>query len=155
MGDDEFERAVSEAVEMAEAEHKLAALVRLRQSVLAERRLLRVLTVVAIIVGCVGIFLSVGARYTADKAQDALAEIQASRADARLVSCISYNEDVVDRVNGILITAGARSDNPDAHDRVEQLLLPHRDCSAQGIADYFDGDRATDPFVPVTLPEED
>lgn len=153
VGDDEFEQAVAEAVATSDAEHKLAALVRLRHSVIAERRTLRVLTVIAIIVGCVGIFLSVSARGTAEQAHDALEVMEASRQDARVVSCESYNTDVVDKINGIMVSVASQSDDPDAaFERVEPLLLDRRDCSDKGIEDYFDGDDATNPFVPVTIP---
>ena len=89
--------------------------------------------------------------WTFDLAKDTQAAVdqqQADRLEARVTACESYNSDTVDSINGILLQA-ARDPR-----RVEELLLPHRDCTAQGIEDYFDGDPATDPFIPVTVPKE-
>lgn len=153
MTDDELDAAIEEARLTASAEQKLVSLERLRSSVLSERRVLRVLTVVAIVVGMVGIGLAVGSYAIANRAQDALDVMEASRAEARIVSCESWNADTADRINGILLSVATRSSDPEAaKERVEPLLLPHRDCSDAGIEDYFDGDPATDPFVPVTIP---
>lgn len=87
-------------------------------------------------------------------ANAAIAQVEAERALAREIACESYNSDTVDAINGILLTVAAGSDNPDALDRVARLLLPHRDCSTTGIDAYFDGDPATDPFIPTELPIE-
>lgn len=87
-------------------------------------------------------------------ANAAIAQVEVERELAREIACESYNADTVDAINGILLTVAAGSDNPDAIDRVARLLLPHRDCSEQGLAAYFDGDPATDPFIPTEIPVE-
>ena len=84
----------------------------------------------------------------AKDSQTALDRQESDRLEARITACKSYNDDTVDRINGILLRA---SRNPE---RISDLLLPHRDCTEVGIAAYFDGDDATDPFIPVTVPEE-
>lgn len=89
----------------------------------------------------------------ADDAQETADALVAERNLSREVACESYNTDTVDRINGILLIAAAGSDDPNANERVAQLLLPHRDCSEEGLDAYFDGDPATDPFVPTELPE--
>lgn len=157
MNDEAFDAAVQEAVSLADAEQKLSALERLRRSVLKERRLLRVLTVVAIVVGCVGIFLAVGARSVANEASAALDAFTASRTEARAIACQADN-DTAGRINGLndrtqdlLRDASAGGDRtPEEQERVdaflveqlakyEALKVPLRDCSPQGIEDYYGG----------------
>lgn len=153
--DDELQRSIDEARAIVLAEQKIRALERLRSSVVSERRLLRVLTVLSI-AGCVLASL-VGwqAFGIASDARAALDEFDASRQEGRVISCESYNTDVVDKINGILLSVASQSRDPAAaRARIGPLLLDQRDCSDKGIADYFDGDTATDPFVPVTIPEE-
>lgn len=87
------------------------------------------------------------------RVDDTTAQIEATRALNRETACNSYNSDTVDKINGILLTLVARSSDPEAaKERVRPLLLEHRRCDPAGIADYFDDDPATDPFVPVTIP---
>ena len=103
--------------------------------------------VLALCVGAV-FLLAVWTFSVANKSQKTLDRQVADRLEARITACESYNTDTVDRINGILLRASR-----DPH-RIEDLLLPHRDCTEVGIAAYFDGDDATDPFIPVTIPEE-
>lgn len=156
--DDQFDAAVAEAVAAVTAEQKLEALARLRVSVLKERRTLRVLTIVAIIVGCVGIYLSVDAR-------DALAVSEADRAEARVSACVQWNDQQHRSIDGnkaqvrqvfTSLAAGevlsperqAQIDRVFAdHDQVIDESFPLRNCSPAGITAYFDDDPTTDPFV--------
>lgn len=141
MTNDDFDAAVAEAVKLEHADQKLAALVRLRRSVLKERRLLRALTVLSILLGCGAIMLGIQARMALD-------EFKVSRAEARVTSCESYNADTVDKVNGILRSIAEGSRDPEAAAVVvDPLMLDHRLCTDDGINAYFDGDPTTDPFV--------
>ena len=152
MVDDQFEAAVAEAVAAAKAEQKLAALEDLRTSVLKERRLLRVLTIAALIVGCVGIFLANDARTTLD-------EFAAARSESRVIACRGDN-DAAERINGLNdrtqdLLRDAVAGNGDrtpaeqaAADaflkeqivKYEALKIPLRGCGPQEIEDYYNGD---------------
>lgn len=169
MNDEAFDAAVQEAVAAATAEQKLSALERLRTSVLKERRLLRVLTILAIVVGCVGIFLAVTARQTADKAQTAVAQAEASRAEARVSSCEQFNEQQKRSIAGndaqvreVFRSLTSDDDLSESelkaldqlfkdHDAVIAAAFPMRDCTERGIDAFFDDDPRTNPYLP---PEE-
>lgn len=163
MTDDDFDAAVAEAVKYEQAERKLSALERLRTSVLKERRLLRLLTIMAIIVGCIGIGLAVDARNTAttarhaaETAQKALDEFQASRNESRVASCHDANK-IAQKHNDLtqsdedtltLAAKGNGTRTPDEQARVdaflaqriakyESLKIEIRDCSLAGIAKFL------------------
>lgn len=158
MTDDELREAIEEARLMASAEQKLSTLERLRLSVLSERRVLRVLTVVAIVVGMVGIGLSVWSIGRVNEAE-------ASRADNRVSSCVQFNEQqqrsihaneaqVREVFRSLTSDDELTSDERAAldrlfedHDAVIVAAFPMRDCSDEGIDAYFDDDETTDPFV--------
>lgn len=122
---------------------EIAAEKKAREGEAAARKRTRVVTIMATLVVIGVVALAIWSNW------EQIDKINDSRAEARIVSCESYNTDTVDRINGILLIAGS-----DAPERVEPLLVPHRDCTAAGITAYFDGDPATDPYVPVTIPKE-
>lgn len=156
MTDDDLREAIEEARAMASAEQKLSALERLRRSVLAERRLLRILTIIAIAVGMMGIGLSLHSLGIASDAQDALDEFQASRVEARVTSCESFNDQqqrsisaneaqlrVVFEATGRVRDAEEQAQLEvlyEKHDKVIESAFPMRDCSAAGIAEFY-GDK--------------
>lgn len=158
MGDDKFDAAVAEAVAMATAEQKLSALERLRRSVLKERRWLRGLTIVSIVVGCTGIVLAVLALVALDEAES-------ERAGNRVTSCEQQNEQQQRSIDGNnaqvrevfrsltsddVLTAEEQASLDRLfkdHDAVIERSFPMRDCSQAGIDAYFDDDPTTDPFV--------
>lgn len=148
MSDDQFDAAVEEAVAAATAEQRLVELERLRKSVLKERRLLRILTALAIIVGSFGAVEGLAAK-------DALNEFRDSRASARKVGCVADN-DTADRINGLndrtqdllrdAVAGGDRTPEEQAQalkflaeqlDKYEALKVPRRDCSDGAIDSYY------------------
>ena len=147
--DDQMNEAIAEAVALETADAKLAALVRLRTSVLRERRLLRGLTIVSIVVGCTGIVLGGLALHVLD-------DVEKDRADNLRGSCHQYNEQQARAREGnkaqllvVLDTnTSGRELTPEqqariaaitaAHDAVIDSSFPDRDCSPEGIAKYLD-----------------
>lgn len=158
VGDDGMQEAIDEALNAASAEEKLAQLVRLRQSVLSERKLLRALTLIAIMVGSVGIWQSVGARSTADDAREALDVFRAQRTESRVIACNAENDSAArinalnDRTQDLLRAATADRDGdrtPEAQARVEALLngelvkyeaikIPYRKCDLASVEAYYE-----------------
>lgn len=157
MTDDELQTAIDEARAMASAEQKLDALERLRQSMLGERRLLRVLTILAIAVGCFGAVEGYAAK-------DAFDEYRQAQQEARVASCQQFNDQQQRSIDGNKaqvreVFRSLTSDEPLTaaekagldrlfadHDRVIEHAFPMRDCSDEGIAAYLDADPTTDPF---------
>lgn len=149
MTDEELQAAIDEAVKMTTAEQKLSALERLRTSVLSERRILRVLTVMATVTAAVGVSLSL-------QSLSALNRFEDERASRARGSCIQYNEQQ-DRsregnkrqlrvvIEGL--TTGRRT-TPEGQARIDALYLlhdeamdaafPHRDCTPDGIEAYLE-----------------
>lgn len=148
MNDSDFDAAVAEAVKAETADAKLGALVRLRKSVLKERRLLRAATIVSIILACVAIRVASRAGEEGHQVHEDLQEFLAQRHTAQVSACDGYNTDVVDKVNGILDSIADGSKNPaGAHAVLDPLRLTHRRCDQAGIDAYYDDDPTTDPFV--------
>lgn len=155
MPDRTIREAIDEAVAVETAEAKMRALVRLRQSVLQERRLLRVLTVLSIIGMCAAIYLGWSARM-------ALAEFEATRAESRVIGCESWNEQQLRSRAGdmnqtrtqfeALASFTGADRTPEQQVRVEAFLedlygqqakaseasYPLRDCSPAGIRAYYE-----------------
>lgn len=161
MTDDELQAAIDEAVMLVDVEQKLGALERLRRSVLEERRLLRGLTIMAIVTGMIGIALSTWAI-------KAVGTAEASRKDARVVSCEAFNDQQERSIDGneaqvreVFRSLTSDDDLTPAererldtlfadHDKVIELSFPLRDCSPEGIEAYFDDDPTTDPLAGAT-----
>lgn len=163
MTDDDFDAAVAEAVALDKADQKLNALVRLRKSVLKERRLLRALTILSIIGTCAAIYLAVASNRTADEATKAAATAQKAidavveaRDASRIVACGTANDIARkhnDLVNGVentltLATKGNGTRTPEQQARVDAFLnqqiaqyeaikVAIRDCSPAGIKAYY------------------
>lgn len=156
--DDELQRSIDEARAIVLAEQKLRALERLRRSVVAERRLLRILTIMAIAVGVFGAAEGLVARSALDDYRD-------GQHEARVNACEQFNDQQQRSVEGNKaqvreVFASLTSDEPLTparkarldrlfadHDRVIEEAFPMRDCSDEGIDAYVDDDPATDPFV--------
>lgn len=162
MNDAAFDAAVAEAVRLEDAEQKVSALYRLRRSVLKERRLLRVLTIVSIVLACGAIGVGVDAHQTADtaqeatrKAQRALDAIVVARNESRVASCNNANviahkhNDLTQGVEDTLRTIASPTTprTPEQQARVDAFLaqqITHyesikigiRDCSLEGIEKF-------------------
>lgn len=158
MTDEELDAAITEAVLAATAEEKLVRLERLRQSVIAERRLLRGLCIAAIVAAMVAGGVAAWAKVTVDNAE-------ADRAENRITSCVAFNDQQQRSIdaNEAQVREVFRSLTSDDeltpeeraeldrlfadHDAVIEASFPLRDCSPDGIDAYFDDDDTTNPYV--------
>lgn len=118
----------------------------------------------AVLAGVIGIAIGLAGVNTAGDARDTLAEFLAERTESRAVSCQAENN-TAERLNALNATVGTivqsvNTPNPDrspeqqavidhfiaqALDELEHALVPLRDCSPEGIADYFENNATTVP----------
>lgn len=158
MTDDELQTAIDEAVSMDKAEQKLSALERLRTSVVRERRWLRYLHVLTILLAGSAIVLGVIALIALDRFED-------ERASRSLGSCLQFNEqqqraiegavEIADTQNHAVLDRIFRDLDPDEEARLQALYVearadveakavetyPLRDCTPEGIEEYLEAAR--------------
>lgn len=95
------------------------------------------------------------AESAADEAQDAVDQINASRAEARVASCHQDNVQIQRNNNGwfVLVEIASRDDETTAEGQavIDEFLMrvitPERDCTAEGIDEYLS---TTVPVSPAT-----
>lgn len=129
---------------------------RLRKAEEDRTRWWRRLTVVAVVGSMLGLWASFEARGAADTANDTLEQFEADRVARSEVACREANKDR-ESVNGILTNAVAAPRptprTPEQRAQAEAFLAanlrPLRDCSPEGIADYF---AETGGTIPVEVP---
>lgn len=81
------------------------------------------------------------------------AQAQAAKAattDARVTACMAFNRDAIDRLNNLLIAVRDSSTNPQAQAFIDSQIGPERNCTPDGIADYYANPQGPNAYLPIT-----